>query len=284
MKSNIKTHKKKFDKYGFTVVKNFFSKIECEKAVIWLKKQNHKKLCKSWTEKEPFVQLAVYYAIHNYKTPISKLAKDRRLLKFAGDLINNDVYIWSSKVNLKSAWYGTAEYYHQDMIYWKDRGYKKNEMLSAMIILEPHKKENSALHVFPGTHKKGLIDHEVFTNINGLAKFSINSKNLNKIYSEHGLKAIEANPGDVVFFHASLVHGSSHNISNKSRMIILSQLNSVKNKPKNVTQSSIKFNLNRAKIELIEAKRKFLWYRSKYKKQKKSSKITFSAPIVKEEL
>lgn len=272
-----------FKQKGYVVIKNFFSKKKCIDASRWLHKQNPKKLANSWTEQEPMVPLAVYFAIHNYETPISKLAKDKDLLNCASKLINDDVYIWSSKVNLKAKWCGTAEYYHQDMVYWKDRGYKKNDMLSAMTVLEDHNLKNAALHVFPGSHKLGFVKHEPFININGLAKFMVHPQKLDKYYKKYGLVSIDAKPGDVVFFHASIIHGSSHNISNNGRMIILSQLNSVGNKPKNVTNKSRQFNLDRAKREYKEAKRKLDWFTKKYKQQSKNKKLTFSAPIVKEE-
>lgn len=273
-----------FIKNGYVLVKDFFDKTNCINAASWLKNQNHEELAKSWTEKEPGVSLAVYSVVHNKNTPISDLCSNKNLLKFASYLMDDDVYIWSSKVNLKAAWCGTAEYYHQDLVYWKDRGYPKDEMLSAMIFLEDHNINNAALHVLPGTHKKGFIDHEPFININGLAKYMIPPRKLDALYKEHGLEVINAKVGDVLFFHTSLIHGSSHNISPNSRMIILSQLNTVGNEPKEVNKNARLFNLDRARRELDEAKRRMEWFSNKYESQNNSEDLTFSAPIPKEEV
>ena len=79
------------------------------------------------------------------------------------------------------------------------------------------------------------------------------------------------------------VHGSGHNISSKSRSVVLSQLNTKGNIPKNVQKNSKKFNLKRAKGEYEEAQRRLEWFKNKYSKQLKSKKLTFSAPIVKQE-
>lgn len=278
----LSKYKKDFLKAGYVIVKNFLKKKDCIKACNWLQKKKYY-LANSWTEQEPMVPLAVYFAPHNQNNPISKLAKTNRILDFASHLIGEKVYIWSSKVNLKAAWCGTSEYYHQDTVYWKDRGYKKDSMLSAMIVLEKHDLSNSALHVFPGSHKLGFIKHVPFFNINGLAKYMIPPKKLDNLKKKFGLKFIKAEPGDIVFFHASIVHGSSHNISGDGRMIILSQLNSINNLPKNVTSSARNFNLFRSRSELIEAKRKFIWFKKKYRDQLINKKLTFSAPIVKQE-
>ena len=66
----INTLKKKFNKDGYVIIKNFFKKEECLNASRWLKKQDPKKIRTSWTEQEPNVPLAVYFAIHNYETPL----------------------------------------------------------------------------------------------------------------------------------------------------------------------------------------------------------------------
>ena len=280
---NFKKYHKQYKEKGFVLIKNFFSKKECLKAVKWLESKNHNRLAKSWTEQEPGVPLAVYFQVHKGNTPIAKLAKNNSMLNFASKLVNDKVYIYSSKVNLKAAWCGAVEYYHQDLVYWRDRGYPREDMLSTMIMLNSHNIYNAPLHIFPGTHKLGFIKHEPFININGLAKFMIPPKKLNKLKKKHGLKIIEAEPGDVLFFHMGTVHGSGHNISSNSRMVLLSQLNTVSNVPKNVNKNAVKYNISRAKRELIEARRKLKWFNKKYLTQIKSKKLTFFAPIVKEE-
>ena len=81
----------------------------------------------------------------------------------------------------------------------------------------------------------------------------------------------------------ALVHGSSHNISSEGRMVLLSQINTINNIPKEIKKNSRKFNLLRAKREVVEAKRKLNWFKNKYETQLKSNKLTFSAAIAKEE-
>ena len=75
------------------------------------------------------------------------------------------------------------------------------------------------------------------------------------------------------------VHGSGHNISEKNRTVVLSQLNTYNNIPKNVEKNSKRFNLKRAKREFEESKKRSLWFKNKYLSQLNSKKLTFSAPI-----
>jgi hypothetical protein len=268
-----------FVRDGYYLHRGLFPRRQAEEACAWLKSQDPATLAKSWTEQEPGVPLAVFSVIHKDTHPISVLANNKRMLDMAGELMGSPVYIWSSKVNLKAAWCGTVEYYHQDLVYWKDRGYPRDEMLSCMIFLERHHLRNAALHVFPGSHRVGFIEHTPFININGLSKFMVPPAALERLYREHGLVAIEAEPGDVLFFHTSLVHGSSHNIGPESRMIILSQLNTVGNEPANVSDNARLFNLRRAEAEMREAQRRYDWFKKKYEDQAASKELTFSAPI-----
>ena len=66
-------------------------------------------------------------------------------------------------------------------------------------------------------------------------------------------------------------------------MVLLSQINTINNIPKEIKKNSRKFNLLRAKREVVEAKRKLNWFKKKYDTQLKSNKLTFSAAIAKEE-
>ena len=185
-KNKIRRLKENYKKDGFVLVKNFLPKSECTKALSWLNKKNKKKLAKTWTEQEPGVDLAVFFIIHNkLNNPISKLANNKKVLSLASELVDDKVYIYSSKANLKAAWCGAVEYYHQDLVYWRDRGYPREDMLSAMVFLDPHHDENAPLNLFPGTHKLGFIKHEPFINLNGLAKFMVPPKKLSNLQNKY---------------------------------------------------------------------------------------------------
>lgn len=268
---------------GYYIHRGLFDPRVAEEAAAWLKAQDQAALAKSWTEQEPGVPLAVFSVVHIGDHPVGRLSRDQRMLDLAGELMGKPVYIWASKVNVKAAWCGTAEYYHQDLVYWKDRGYPREEMLTCMVLLDSHAMRNAALHVVPGSHRHGFLEHMPFININGLAKYMVPPATMDGLCREHGLLTVEGEPGDAMFFHAALVHGSSHNISPHSRMIILSQLNTVGNEPVDVLSQAREFNLRRAAFELEEATRRYEWFKRKYEDQRKSQDLTFCAPIPEEE-
>tara|TARA_B100000315_G_scaffold149305_1_gene138048 strand:- start:1192 stop:2049 length:858 start_codon:yes stop_codon:yes gene_type:complete len=272
-----------FNENGYVLVKNFFSSERISKVLNWLDRQDLETKATMWTDQEPGVPLAVWPWIDKQNTPLADLGKDDKILDFSSKLLGSDVYIWASKLNFKAAWCGTVEYYHQDLIYWKDRGYQKNDMLSCMTFLDKHELSNAALHIFPGSHKIGLLEHMTFANINGLAKNMIIPEKLDTLNQKYPVKHIEADPGDVLFFHSLLVHGSAHNISPRPRRITLSQINSIKNIPTGVDKKAKEAVIKRAEYEVNETKRKYDWFKEKLESQTRSDKILFTAPIPKKE-
>jgi ectoine hydroxylase len=272
-----------FNDHGFLFCPKLFDTKAVEDAATWMKSECGEARAKSWTEQEPGVPLAVYSVAHDGDNPVSKILQDEKIFDIASIIMGQKTYLWASKVNIKAPWCGTAEYYHQDIVYWKDRGYPRDEMVSCMIFLENHNINNAALNIIPGTHKYGYIDHEPFININGLSKRMIPPIELNQLHEKHGLIIIDAKPGDALFFHTSLVHGSSHNISPHGRMVVLAQMNTVGNEPNEVLTNAREFNLSRAKMEYEEATRRLKYFKEKYEEQLSSRVLTFSAPIPKEE-
>lgn len=267
-----------YERDGYWLCRGLFDRRVAEEASAWLKGQDQAALAKSWTEQEPAVPLAVFTSAQTGDHPIARMVADPRVIETAAELVG-PVYLWASKVNVKAAWCGTVEYFHQDLVYWKDRGYPRPDLMTCMVFLEPHTIRNAALHVVPGTHRHGLIEHTPFVNINGLAKMMVPPGMLDRLCQEHGLTAIEGDPGDAIFFHAALVHGSSHNLSPTSRAVLIAQLNAVGNEPQEVLSRARELNLRRAELELREAERRLAWFQRKYDEQLASRDLTFTAPI-----
>ncbi|MGE3974360.1 MAG: phytanoyl-CoA dioxygenase family protein [Bdellovibrionales bacterium] len=279
---NSELYQEFWDK-GFVLIKNLIDVEKVRAAKNWLLSHDLKSLAKTFTDQEPLVPLAVYQYLQNSENPVGDLVRDPATLKIAEQLLGEPIYIWSSKVNLKAAWYGTAEYYHQDYAYWKERGYAKDTMMSCMVFMDNHSIKNAALHVIPHSHKEGFLEHVPFINTNGLQKFTIPEKTMNELSGRHGLHVIDAKPGDALFFHANLIHGSSHNISGDPRMIMLSQINTMSNRAQEVQENAKRFLLSRAKSEMDTALERYHYFKQKYEEQLKSQELLFNSPIATEE-
>ncbi len=280
---DMKAAIKNFQEGGFLLLKGMFDREEAQQAAHWLRAQDLEALAlKPWPDQEPGNPMSMYQNVLESETPISKLGADPAILDIASQLLGDKMYIWSSKVNFKAAWCGSVDYYHQDFSTYKERGYPYMDMMNVFICLDPHGSYNGGLYVFPGSHKK-FIEHMSFINVNGLHKLMIPPDELDTLYASYGVQVLEAEPGDVLFFHTALVHGSSHNVSPYQRMVILIQLNTKRNKPPRIAESARNYNLKRAKQELENAECLHQMCKQKYELQLRSEKLTFNTPIPDEE-
>jgi len=107
---------------------------------------------------------------------------------------------------------------HQDLYYFPFR--PADKIVATWTAIEPCDTENGCLYVSPGSHLPGkLYAH-------GYSKKS-DAAPVNKMYHEildlpKAMKwiSLEVEPGDTLFFHPLLVHGSGVNVSNRTRKAI----------------------------------------------------------------
>ncbi|XP_011312026.1 phytanoyl-CoA dioxygenase, peroxisomal isoform X1 [Fopius arisanus] len=104
---------------------------------------------------------------------------------------------------------------HQDLYYFPIR--PENKIVASWTAIEPCNTENGCLFVAPGSHLQGKIHPHAYPT----------DYPTNKMY--HGIQNIpestrwidlEMEPGDTVFFHPLLIHGSGVNKSNCTRKAI----------------------------------------------------------------
>ena len=92
---------------------------------------------------------------------------------------------------------------HQDLLYFPFR--PADRIVASWTALEPVNQENGCLVVVPGSHKGELLQHENpgWEHVNGgyFGAADIDEHKDNRVH-------LEMNPGDTVFFHPILLHGS----------------------------------------------------------------------------
>ena len=212
--------KKFYKKNGYLIIKNVLNNrdiLSISKRLNYLAR----KQSQGRGLQEPGVKKSLVHSLHKDKVIIEKIEKAKWFQKTAKILLEDEnIYFWSAKSNLKKRWNGTVEYYHQDHIYLKDLKFASSKMLKCMIFIDDHEHVNGGMWVFPGSHKK-FYKHQKFLNINSLQKYFIHPELLDKISKKHKPISISAKKGSCLFFHSKLIHGSSHNISQYDRKILL---------------------------------------------------------------
>ncbi|MEM9270350.1 MAG: phytanoyl-CoA dioxygenase family protein [Pseudomonadota bacterium] len=134
-----------------------------------------------------------------------------RFLDVVEALIGPDIILHHTKLFQKPAEQGAPFPMHQDWPYFPT---EKDTMIAGIIHVSDATDQMGCLRVWPGSHKLGRLE-----NANGrdcgeaLREFPIEEATV-----------IEAEVGDVVFFHYFTLHGSMPNRSEKTRKTVLCQL------------------------------------------------------------
>ena len=139
--------------------------------------------------------------------------RNGRSVDMCAELIGQGIRFHHGKVNSKLPGTATKVNFHQDFPF---EPMTNDDMITCLLFIDDVTLENGPLEVVPGTHKGPLYSHWH----NGIFTGSVSDDKL----AEHEDKSITctAKPGSVSLMHASLLHGSAPNLSNKSRTLYIS--------------------------------------------------------------
>jgi len=139
-----------------------------------------------------------------------------RFLEFSRAVLNSpDVILHHSKLFQKPAEKGAPFPMHQDWSYFPSI---KDTMMAGIIHVSNATDEMGCLRVYPGSHRLGRL-------VESSGMSATESDSL-KDYPIDKALVVEAEPGDVLFFHYFTLHGSMPNRSQKIRKTVLAQMHS----------------------------------------------------------
>lgn len=163
---------------------------------------------------------------HPGDTIYGMFARCESIVNSAEMLLGGEVYHYHSKMIMKDAKVGGAWAWHQDYGYWYQNGVLFPLLTSAFIAVDPATRENGCMQVLRGSHHLGRIDHVLTGDQAGadMERVREAEKRLELVY-------VEMDPGDVLFFHANLLHRSDQNRSDKPRWAMICCYNAARNDP-----------------------------------------------------
>ena len=151
--------------------------------------------------------------VHKYSTQWLDAFKSSVFLKYATGFIGEDIVLHHSKLFQKPPLVGSPFPIHQDWAYFPT---KRDTMIAGIIHLQDTTDEMGCLRVYPGSHKLGRIaDSDGRQACEALEQYPLDKA-----------VPLEAEAGDVLFFHYFTLHGSMPNRSKKTRKTVLCQLHS----------------------------------------------------------
>ena len=149
--------------------------------------------------------------VQKFSAVWAKALFQEKFLDVTEAILGPDIVLHHTKLFQKPAENGAPFPMHQDWDYFPS---VKDSMIAGVIHVSRATDEMGCLRVYPETHKLGRLDQS-----NGHADGEILAK-----YPIETATPIEAEPGDVVFFHYFTIHGSMPNRSNETRKTVLVQM------------------------------------------------------------
>lgn len=149
--------------------------------------------------------------VQQFSAQWAKALYQERFIKAATDILGPDIVLHHTKLFQKPSEEGAPFPVHQDWTYFPT---EKDTMMAGIIHVSKATDEMGCLRVYPGSHKLGRI-----ADSHGQVSHEVLEK-----HPLSGATALEAEPGDVVFFHYFTLHGSMPNRSQEIRKTVLVQM------------------------------------------------------------
>ncbi len=149
--------------------------------------------------------------VQQYSAEWTRTFLHPKFLEVATGILGPDVVLHHSKLFQKPSEEGAPFPMHQDWTYFPS---ERDSMIAAIIHVSRATDEMGCLRVYPGSHKLGRVQGS-----SGQSESEVLAK-----YPLSGATPLEAEPGDVVFFHYFTLHGSMPNRSSETRKTVLLQM------------------------------------------------------------
>lgn len=169
------------------------------------------------------------FDVHRTETRFAVLCRHPRVAGLMQELLGVPLYLYHSKLAFKAPFTGSVQYWHQDYGYWRD-SHPRPDMGSVMIMLDEHTEDNACLQVLAGSHRDGVVDHEVeMRPSTGDGQRRIPAAAMPETMRRYRRVKVTGSPGTVLAWHCNTMHGSSHNLSENPRRALIVAFNAVGN-------------------------------------------------------
>jgi ectoine hydroxylase-related dioxygenase (phytanoyl-CoA dioxygenase family) len=159
----------------------------------------------------------------SYFDPVlDRFRKDPRMLAIVEPLIGEDVKQIINQLHWKPPGAAMADFgYHQDIRFRRPRSAYRDPAASYVqtgIAIDPHRRENGAMLVYPGSHRMG----ELSLGQGRVMDRPLEDEDLRRVgLDPAGARVLELEPGDVALWHLHTVHGSGPNRSAIDRRLCI---------------------------------------------------------------
>lgn len=230
---------KQFQDDGFLFFETLFKEEEVLKL---LEEFENLKNNKDVSGKDSFItepgsgEVRSIFQVHETSRVFDLLTRDERIYSIARQILDSDLYVHQSRINLKPGFYGKEFYWHSDFETWHvEDGMPQMRAISCSITLTDNYSFNGPLMVIPGSHKKyvvceGQTPHNHYKKSLKRQEYGVpGDEQLKELVKSRGIEVPTGRAGSVLFFDCNLMHGSNGNITPFPRTNVFFVYNSVYN-------------------------------------------------------
>ena len=168
----------------------------------------------------------VSWGMHLFNERLALLCRHKNLVNPSRTLLNSDVYVHQSRINLKQT-NGSVVAWHQDFgTYHRVDGVPEPRGIMIAVFLDDVTEVNAPLLAVPRSHQEGLVstarvdpDAPDFDQVSKY-RYDISDETMIRLVDDYGLETITGQAGSVVFMDMTIVHGSTVNISPLRRLLL----------------------------------------------------------------
>lgn len=229
-----------YETQGYVVLEGLFESVEIEhyqNELIGLRNDAdlHQR-AEAITEPDSS-ELRSLFSFHTLGAGLIPLAKSQRLVDIARYLLDDDVYIHQSRINLKPGYRGKGFYWHSDFETWHvEDGMPRMRALSMSIALTSNTTYNGPLMLMPGSHNTyatcvGETPADNYKSSLKNQEIGVPCDNhLEELYQKCGIATPTGPAGSVTIFDCNTMHGSGSNISPLPRSNAFVVYNAISNR------------------------------------------------------
>jgi phytanoyl-CoA hydroxylase len=151
-------------------------------------------------------------APHKVHPIFDQIVRSEPVISILTKLIGPGLRLHGSKLNMKSAQYGSPVEWHQD---WAFYPHTNDRILACGLMLEDVDLANGPLQVIPGSHKGPVLSHN---NKSGIFCGAIDPDDPD--FQSQKAVTLTGKAGSMTVHHARTLHGSAPNRSDRARLIL----------------------------------------------------------------
>jgi ectoine hydroxylase-related dioxygenase (phytanoyl-CoA dioxygenase family) len=154
----------------------------------------------------------------NQHPVFNEIMRSQKVLDAVEDLIGTGVRFQASKLNMKSAEFGSPVEWHQDIAFYP---HSNDDLLAAGVALDDCTLENGCMLMVPGSHKGPVLDHHQDGIFVGAIDATRGDVDLSRAVP------VPVKAGGMSLHHVRTLHGSAPNTSSQPRRLLLFQFTAV---------------------------------------------------------